>query len=979
MSALALAMCGAAPLVLPPDAWGEPPSMVGYQGRVDVSGAAFSGTGHFRFALVDGTNNQTLWSHDGTSVSGAAPTTPVDLPVVAGLYSVRLGDTNVVGITAPLASDLFAQNSDVRLRVWFDDGTHGLQQLSPDARLSSVGFAFAAEQLTGKIAAKNIPPGIIDSTSLADSAVTSGKIADGAVTAGKLMDASVTAGKILDGSVTGSKIAGGTIEPTHLNPAYGLWKKGPAGLSYDEGGVDIGTGGNRGIAPLHVTSGPAYLNSVFESSSSTGTWLTLGNTSPQGTNWTVVTAGADAAAAGDVGTLVIGPSSGRVNRGAAVLTLAPTSRVGVNTSRPLAPLHVQSPKGDGTLLLLGSAQGETGKSSLALGLTAAAGGTPFVQGVSQGGSSYGTLALNNSGGNVEIAHFGSTLLSPTGGGVGIGLGSAVPAAAMHVNSLGGWVNSIFESSSSYGTWVTIGNTSPRGTNWTVATGGSEAAAAGDVGTLVFAPSARRAEKGASVLTLSPNSRVGVNASRPSAPLQVQASNGDTNILVVGSTPGESGKSSLALGLTAAAGGTPFVQGISQGGSTYGTLALNNSGGNVEIARYGSTLLSPKGGGVGIGLGSALPTAQLQVDSLGGWVNTIFDSSSSMGTWLTIRNSTAGSTNWVIVDTTAAVATDIPNGSLLMATSPSRGAMSANPALVMTPSGNVGVRARNPSAPLHVGAPSTGTAAVRVGGDPKVDGTTLVDIGMSSAKSGMPYIQGVEASGQNYGTLFLNPYGGRVQAGAWRYVNSGSTFSVFQQPYGERCATFHDIDGYAAVTINDGGYAMKVYGEAYKNNGSPFWNTTSDRRLKTDIATLGGALALVDRVRPVTYRYSAEHRAKNPGIPATTQYGVVAQEFAEVFPDFVTSDKDGFLSVNSSPLVFANTAAIRELHAQVATRDARIQALESRNEELQNELSRLKKSCAVVASLSDRLEALEKQMVLVPPVAGGQWAANRRSQ
>lgn len=136
--------------MITPSALAEPPSMVAYQGRVDVSGVGFSGTGHFRFALVNGTGTQTLWSHDGTSVSGAAPAIPVDLPVVAGLYSVRLGDTNVAGIKVPLASDLFAQNSDVRLRVWFDDGTHGLQQLSPDARLSSVGYALAAEQLTGQ-------------------------------------------------------------------------------------------------------------------------------------------------------------------------------------------------------------------------------------------------------------------------------------------------------------------------------------------------------------------------------------------------------------------------------------------------------------------------------------------------------------------------------------------------------------------------------------------------------------------------------------------------------------------------------------------------------------------------------------------------------------------------------------------------------------------------------------------------------------
>lgn len=126
--------------------------------------------------------------------------------------------------------------------------------------------------------------------------------------------------------------------------------------------------------------------------------------------------------------------------------------------------------------------------------------------------------------------------------------------------------------------------------------------------------------------------------------------------------------------------------------------------------------------------------------------------------------------------------------------------------------------------------------------------------------------------------------------------------------------------------------------------------------------------------PIDIRLSIGRRI--PGFPPRPSTAWWPRNLPRLFPDFVTADKDGFLSVNSSPLVFANTAAIQELHAQVASRDARIQALESRNAELQHELSRLKKSCAAVASLADRLEVLEKQLAVVPPAAGAQWAANR---
>jgi hypothetical protein len=76
---------------------------------------------------------ETYWSSGGAAIS---------LTVYKGLYSVLLGDTTVTGM-APLSSTVFT-NSDVRLRVWFDDGSTGLQQLAPDQRVGASGYALAA-------------------------------------------------------------------------------------------------------------------------------------------------------------------------------------------------------------------------------------------------------------------------------------------------------------------------------------------------------------------------------------------------------------------------------------------------------------------------------------------------------------------------------------------------------------------------------------------------------------------------------------------------------------------------------------------------------------------------------------------------------------------------------------------------------------------------------------------------------------------
>lgn len=118
------------------------PSLLNYQGRVIVNNVNFEGTGQFKFALVNAAGATTYWSNDGTSLAGAQPTNAVSLTVTKGLYSVLLGDTTLPNMTAVPASVF--DNTDVRLRVWFNDGVSGSLLLSPDQRIASVGFAMKA-------------------------------------------------------------------------------------------------------------------------------------------------------------------------------------------------------------------------------------------------------------------------------------------------------------------------------------------------------------------------------------------------------------------------------------------------------------------------------------------------------------------------------------------------------------------------------------------------------------------------------------------------------------------------------------------------------------------------------------------------------------------------------------------------------------------------------------------------------------------
>ncbi len=153
------------------------PPLVGYQGRVAVGSLPFTGSGQFRFALIDQTDGSSLWSNDGTSIAGSQPVNAVPLPVTNGLFSVLLGDVTQLNMGS-LPADLFATHGNVRLRVWFNDGVNSSIQLTPDTRLTSAPYALAAD----------IPDGSLTSAKLAPGAVTLSRLAvSGAPASGQLL------------------------------------------------------------------------------------------------------------------------------------------------------------------------------------------------------------------------------------------------------------------------------------------------------------------------------------------------------------------------------------------------------------------------------------------------------------------------------------------------------------------------------------------------------------------------------------------------------------------------------------------------------------------------------------------------------------------------------------------------------------------------------------------------------------------------
>jgi hypothetical protein len=117
----------------------------------------------------------------------------------------------------------------------------------------------------------------------------------------------------------------------------------------------------------------------------------------------------------------------------------------------------------------------------------------------------------------------------------------------------------------------------------------------------------------------------------------------------------------------------------------------------------------------------------------------------------------------------------------------------------------------------------------------------------------------------------------------------------------------------------------IVGTIRTNGSSTSYNTSSDYRLKENVAPMMGALEKVQALNPVTYTWKVDGSAGQ---------GFIAHELQEVCPDAVTGEKDAvdeegnpqYQGVDTSFLVCILTKAIQEQQAQINQLRTEIEAL-----------------------------------------------------
>ena len=260
------------------------------------------------------------------------------------------------------------------------------------------------------------------------------------------------------------------------------------------------------------------------------------------------------------------------------------------------------------------------------------------------------------------------------------------------------------------------------------------------------------------------------------------------------------------------------------------------------------------------------------------------------------------------------------------------------------SGNVGIGTSSPQAKLDLGGSTAGqtinfsntgtNGTVRAAATFKYNtgsyagGSKFLDVNLTGSFDDVYDIRAYTSNGGAAVERMRIDSSGNVLVGTDTAATS-NTNSIWLQPSVGK-GLFQHINGTATGT----GYLAFIYNNSQigsiTQNGTTAtaYNTSSDYRLKENIAPMTGALDTIAQLKPVTYKWKSTGEASQ---------GFIAHELQEVVPDCVTGEKDAvdadgkpvYQGIDTSFLVATLTAAIQEQQALITSLTERIAVLEGK--------------------------------------------------
>jgi hypothetical protein len=265
------------------------------------------------------------------------------------------------------------------------------------------------------------------------------------------------------------------------------------------------------------------------------------------------------------------------------------------------------------------------------------------------------------------------------------------------------------------------------------------------------------------------------------------------------------------------------------------------------------------------------------------------------------------------------------------------------------SGNVGIGTTSPDAKLSIKNPSVSgdqTIFTVIGATTaadlfllKVNQTTdVMSLGTSFSSGALAFTtaSGTERMRINSaGEVLIGKTTGALTSNGWAlYPDEGSNYCFDMGGATNECFNYNNTGtGTYDVAFR---YQATIKGYIRVNSTNTTYSTTSDYRLKENIAPMVGALEKVVQLKPVTYTWKAD---------GSDGQGFIAHELQAVIPDAVVGEKDAVETytdeegneqtrikaqgIDTSFLVATLTAAIQEQQTIINDLKARVEALEAK--------------------------------------------------
>jgi hypothetical protein len=346
----------------------------------------------------------------------------------------------------------------------------------------------------------------------------------------------------------------------------------------------------------------------------------------------------------------------------------------------------------------------------------------------------------------------------------------------------------------------------------------------------------------------------------------------------------------------------------QGATTKGYVRMIGGTTNrLQLVNNSNELTLDSSGNLGLGGTPSAWGSAYRAIEIGGSGTSLFSGTGAVPQTYLTANAFFNGTNWIYKGTYPAIQYEQSGGQHkwnIAASGTAGNAISFTQAMTLDASGNLGVGTTSPLTKLHL----QDNAAVFI---------QMTDVGDGASRigqNGTALTFGVD-SGNGTTERARITSGGDLLVGKTSASQSGQGVEIYGDVAGLGFGRINLCSNYgAAVNSINFVYGSSVVGYIQQTTTATSYNTSSDYRLKHDIAPMTGALAKVAALKPVTYKWNAD---------GSDGEGFIAHELAEVVPQCVTGEKDAvdaegkpqYQGIDTSFLVATLTAAIQELKAE----------------------------------------------------------------